>query len=505
MAGLGDVKGISDQAVQTLCQPVIGSLAANAARCMTAVAGQNSPADENHRPDRSLGRRTLTLAEQSWESFFGHPHARAIFAADLIAGILLALYNSPLRLPASIASMVYLAQALGLGGLLALVLLGRSTIVYRAVPAMVGLLNPCLLLAAMPPLLSSVPVAPDPVWLMMCSLYFLLNFAVFQPRIAWLLNLLTLGSVLLVCLAKAVWVDAAFHQPVGQWAAGSWSSGRMAVYCTALLITEALFMKVIETYLDAVERDQALALVAERDEAEAAGRLRSHEQLRRLNQVSVAEAISKSLSHELNQPLGSAATFMAAAKRWLAASNPDRREACEAVGGALAELDRAMVILGRIEARATLALVAPRSLDLVAETLEELERLQPELAHRGTVLTIRVEPRASCPMVMRKAQPAQLVKAMLGCLRSPASPLPANVDALVSAATPDRFKLTIAGLPASVPNGGKAASETGSALPAQDDLDFAKLIAASLGGAFQSSHFDGGSLCATFVLDRMSQ
>lgn len=68
--------------------------------------------------------------------------------------------------------------------------------------------------------------------------------------------------------------------------------------------------------------------------------LRIREEMVRMNRVSVVEALTSSIAHEVNQPIGSAYTFARAAKRWLAPPSPDLDEARKAINDAVDQISR---------------------------------------------------------------------------------------------------------------------------------------------------------------------
>ena len=75
---------------------------------------------------------------------------------------------------------------------------------------------------------------------------------------------------------------------------------------------------------------------------------RIREALARMNRISVVEAMATTISHEMNQPIGSALIFAEASKRWLAHAEPDRAEVMAAVDGAIGQIRRAGEIVGSI-------------------------------------------------------------------------------------------------------------------------------------------------------------
>lgn len=80
----------------------------------------------------------------------------------------------------------------------------------------------------------------------------------------------------------------------------------------------------------------------------AAENHRLRDELARMNRISVMEAMSSSISHEINQPIGSALNFAQAARRWLLRNPASPDEALSAIDGAIEEIRRAGEVVSAI-------------------------------------------------------------------------------------------------------------------------------------------------------------
>lgn len=121
------------------------------------------------------------------------------------------------------------------------------------------------------------------------------------------------------------------------------------------------------------EMDASHRLVAEN--------IRIREELARMNRITAVEAMTTSISHEMNQPIGSALTFVEATRRWLERDPPDLPEALRAIDGAVVQIGRAGDIItairrmtvrspGQFE-RVDLAELTSSLLNLLASDLNE--------------------------------------------------------------------------------------------------------------------------------------
>lgn len=77
----------------------------------------------------------------------------------------------------------------------------------------------------------------------------------------------------------------------------------------------------------------------------ATAHARHREELARLNRISLVEATTTSLSHEISQPIAAARNWSAAVTRWLDRVPPDIAEAREAAGEVTVQIDRINGIL----------------------------------------------------------------------------------------------------------------------------------------------------------------
>lgn len=114
----------------------------------------------------------------------------------------------------------------------------------------------------------------------------------------------------------------------------------------ALLSTCGLALQAV---LSAMQHSSSGKLARSREQIEefqaqsrlAAENVRLRLALARINRISMVEAMSTTVSHELSQPMTSAQTFAEAAQRWLERWPPDTAEAAAAIDGAIEQMQRA--------------------------------------------------------------------------------------------------------------------------------------------------------------------
>lgn len=122
------------------------------------------------------------------------------------------------------------------------------------------------------------------------------------------------------------------------------------------------------------------------DVKEENGNLRDH--LSRIERVSVVEAMTTALAHEVSQPLSAALASSQAATRWLNRSQPDVAEAARAATAAAAQLDRVRQTFETIHRLTARMPTDPRGVDL-GQLLDDLRGLvQADLAGSGLSATI---------------------------------------------------------------------------------------------------------------------
>lgn len=116
------------------------------------------------------------------------------------------------------------------------------------------------------------------------------------------------------------------------------------------------------------------------------GNLRDH--LSRIERVSVVEAMTTALAHEVSQPLSAALASSKAATRWLNRPQPDLAEAGRAAAAAAAQLDRVRQTFETIHRLTARMPTDPRVVDL-GQLLDDLRGLvKADLAGSGLSVTL---------------------------------------------------------------------------------------------------------------------
>lgn len=112
------------------------------------------------------------------------------------------------------------------------------------------------------------------------------------------------------------------------------------------------------------------------------------EKVSHMNRVSRIQALTTSLSHELNQPLGSALTFAQAGARWLDRPDPDLAEVRSANHGVIAELERVRAVMETFRAKAERTPTLPEPRDLVAVIERLLDLIAPGYHAQGITVSV---------------------------------------------------------------------------------------------------------------------
>lgn len=174
------------------------------------------------------------------------------------------------------------------------------------------------------------------------------NAIIFKPRPALLLNsLMLIELVVAACLATVT--------------PEIFENSALMVRVVALVILQALFLAAVYLALDNFVRvrgqlTDAMRLLSTFERHDETNR--ESEQLRdhvtRFHRIATVEAMSTSLAHELNQPIGAALSFVQAAGRWLSQDPPALGEALLATGGACTQLERVLLVMNDIRKMSTL-------------------------------------------------------------------------------------------------------------------------------------------------------
>ena len=101
-------------------------------------------------------------------------------------------------------------------------------------------------------------------------------------------------------------------------------------------------------YIKQLEESRQNVINLEKNQDIIRENARIHDVLARMNRISVVEAMATTISHELNQPIGSALTFAEASKRWLVRPEPNQAEVSAAIDGAIGQIRRVGEIVGSI-------------------------------------------------------------------------------------------------------------------------------------------------------------
>lgn len=182
------------------------------------------------------------------------------------------------------------------------------------------------------------------------------------------------------------------------------------LFCTAILATQYLTIHVREhSLLQLAEARRTVHdLKAHRDLLAENARIR--DELARMNRITVVEALTTTISHEMNQPIGSALTYAEASKRWLSRAQPDRDEAMAAIDGVIGQIRRAGDIIAAIRRMTTRDAGHLRDTNLV-ELLDSLIPLiRSDIRDRNIMLNFtRPDAPARFSAVMRSQEIGQVI------------------------------------------------------------------------------------------------
>ncbi len=118
---------------------------------------------------------------------------------------------------------------------------------------------------------------------------------------------------------------------------------------------------------------------------------RSHEDLARMARLTAVGELAVSIAHEMNQPLMAIVTNAAASRAWLQNSDPDIKEAVEAIGSVIEDGHRAGEVLRGIMTLARNARPTIERLSLRSVIDEVLQLTRSELRQRGVEILIDID------------------------------------------------------------------------------------------------------------------
>jgi signal transduction histidine kinase len=122
-------------------------------------------------------------------------------------------------------------------------------------------------------------------------------------------------------------------------------------------VRESSFRQLVEA------RQKVNELEIHRDLLNENSRIR--DELARISRISTLEAMATMISHETNQPIGSALTYAEAARRWLNRRRPNNAEAKSAIEGVIAQVTRAGDIIASVRRMTARNVEKAREIDLI--------------------------------------------------------------------------------------------------------------------------------------------
>lgn len=175
-------------------------------------------------------------------------------------------------------------------------------------------------------------------------------------------------------------------------------------------------------YISKVAQEgRILALASAREEIariEASRRLMEEnlqlqEDLGRIKRVAAIEAMATSIAHEINQPIGSALSYIGAARRWLAQQPPDLGEAYLAIDGATDQIEKAGEIVTTIRhgaSRGPRANPEPVKLADLFETANHFASVYlPDCQRRNVLCVVMPFEPCSCIAMVRRHEIGQVL------------------------------------------------------------------------------------------------
>ncbi|MBU6268148.1 MAG: GHKL domain-containing protein [Sphingomonadales bacterium] len=329
----------------------------------------------------------LLVPAGEWREIFRRAHVRRLAQACLVFG----MFISWATLPAPLSPYIQWTESIPdlldialLATLLWFITVGHPAVVYL-LPMTVLAING--LYCTFNTVDVFVPGAPFDVRTVYYSLiYFIVNSIMFNQVTAFRLNLL----VFLVCLSTVANQMLGRSVTVRADADPELLVGAIALSAGGLL-TQHLVLAIrvlgLERLADA--RVRMAEMQGERQIAEE--RLAASEERARLNRITVLEAMSSSIAHEINQPISAALTYANAAQRWLSRPAADVEEALRALGGAITEIDsvgQRVLTIRQLSSRQTRQY---QPTDLPALVQSQVRLVRSEFARRGIYLALRCD------------------------------------------------------------------------------------------------------------------
>ena len=235
--------------------------------------------------------------------------------------------------------------------------------------------------------------------------FYTINDFLFRSRIATICNFVTACST-----AYASWQLMRKAELLGE--ANIADNIGTLFYNSLLCLVALYFASAVKTrFVDALAQARVEVLALEAKQQSDALNAELREELTRMQRISIAEALSTSISHEVSQPMGSALASVQAASRWLAAPQPQVGEAIAAVTLAATQLERAGDILTALR-----ALSVRKPQDISRHDLRKLiggylRLVEPDLALAG--IECRLEFAGSQQLFAVEVRPTELGQVIL--------------------------------------------------------------------------------------------
>lgn len=187
------------------------------------------------------------------------------------------------------------------------------------------------------------PMTVTPNTISFSLIFYMLNGVIFNAKLALRLNLFVFSSVLLMAF-----IYLRFESVEAIAGHGAEHILYATLFSACGLATHFLSMRIYHRSMEELDKANQYILDIEHEHKLSAENARVRDELSRLNRISVVEAMTTSIAHEMNQPIGSALTFAEASRRWICRPNPDRQEAIKAIEGAIDQIARAGSIITSI-------------------------------------------------------------------------------------------------------------------------------------------------------------
>jgi signal transduction histidine kinase len=204
------------------------------------------------------------------------------------------------------------------------------------------------------------PKSIDELTIIYSIIYFTANSALFKKRISQVLNLFIYAT------SSFILIRYLFFAPIFL----VYKSNTIKLIDIWLLSTAVLTTQYFSNYVressfrQLVEaRQKVNELEIHRDLLNENSRIR--DELARISRISTLEAMATMISHETNQPIGSALTYAEAARRWLNRRRPNNAEAKSAIEGVIAQVTRAGDIIASVRRMTARNVEKAREIDLI--------------------------------------------------------------------------------------------------------------------------------------------